>query len=117
MRFKVIIAMVEQEHQEAVISSAKDAGATGVTILNARGEGIREQKTFFGLQMEQQREVLLFIVEDFHANSIMDAIYKAGNFKKGAVWHFHGQLTGSSAQKARWRLLKKQLRKNIFNTL
>jgi nitrogen regulatory protein P-II 1 len=83
MRFKVIIAMVEQDHQDAVISSAKEAGATGVTILNARGEGIREQKTFFGLQMDQQREVLLFIVEDFHANSIMDAIYKAGNFKKG----------------------------------
>ncbi len=83
MRFKVIIAMVEQDHQEEVISSAKDAGATGVTILNARGEGIREQKTFFGLQMDQQREVLLFIVEDFHANSIMDAIYESGNFKKG----------------------------------
>ncbi|MHC4139483.1 MAG: P-II family nitrogen regulator [Planctomycetota bacterium] len=83
MRFKVIIAMVEQDHQDAVISSAKEAGATGVTILNARGEGIREQKTFFGLQMDQQREVLLFIVEDFHANSIMDAIYEAGNFKKG----------------------------------
>ena len=46
MRFKVIIAMVEQDHQDAVISSAKEAGATGVTILNARGEGIREQKTF-----------------------------------------------------------------------
>ncbi len=44
MRFKVIIAMVEQERQDEVISSAKDAGATGVTILNARGEGIREQK-------------------------------------------------------------------------
>jgi len=83
MRFKVIIAMVEQEHQDNVISSAKDAGATGVTILNARGEGIREQKSFFGLQMEQQRDVLLFIVEDFHANSIMDAIYKAGDFEKG----------------------------------
>ena len=83
MRFKVIIAMVEQEHQDDVISSAKDAGATGVTILNARGEGIREQKSFFGLQMEQQRDVLLFIVEDFHTNSIMDAIYKAGNFEKG----------------------------------
>jgi len=83
MRFKVIIAMVEQDHQDAVISSAKEAGATGVTILNARGEGIREQKTFFGLQMDQQREVLLFIVEDFHANPIMDAIYEAGNFKKG----------------------------------
>jgi len=83
MRFKVIIAMVEQERQDEVISSAKEAGATGVTILNARGEGIREQKTFFGLQMDMQREVLLFIVEDFHANSIMDAIYEAGNFEKG----------------------------------
>ncbi len=83
MRFKVIIAMVEQERQDEVISSAKEAGATGVTILNARGEGIREQKTFFGLQMDQQREVLLFIVEDFHANSILDAIYEAGNFKIG----------------------------------
>ena len=83
MRFKVIIAMVEQERQDEVISSAKEAGATGVTILNAKGGGIREQKTFFGLQMDMQREVLLFIVEDFHANPIMDAIYKAGNFKDG----------------------------------
>ena len=83
MKFKVIIAMVEQDNQEEVISAAKDAGATGVTILNARGEGMREQKSFFGLQMEQQRDVLLFIVEDFHANTIMDAIYNAGNFKKG----------------------------------
>ncbi len=83
MRFKVIIAMVEQDNQDDVITSAKEAGATGVTILNARGEGIHKQKSFFGLQMEQQREVLLFIVEDFHSNSIMDAIYKAGNFKKG----------------------------------
>jgi hypothetical protein len=53
-------------------------------------KGIREQKSFFGLQMEQQRDVLLFIVEDFHANSIMDAIYKAGDFEKDVVWHFHG---------------------------
>tara|TARA_B100000315_G_scaffold243238_1_gene266405 strand:- start:4306 stop:4653 length:348 start_codon:yes stop_codon:yes gene_type:complete len=80
MRFKVIIAMVEEDHQENVIAAAKSAGATGVTILNARGEGLHEHKSFFGLQMEQQRDALLFIVEDFHANQIMDAIYKAGDF-------------------------------------
>ena len=80
MRFKVIIAMVEEDHQEGVIAAAKSAGATGVTILNARGEGLREHKSFFGLHMEQQRDVLLFVVEDFHGNEILDAIYKAGNF-------------------------------------
>ena len=80
MRFKVIIAMVEEDHQEDVIAAAKSAGATGVTILNARGEGLHKHKSFFGLQMEQQRDALLFIVEDFHANEILDAIYKAGDF-------------------------------------
>ncbi len=80
MKFKVIIAMVDEAHQEAVISAAKESGATGVTILNARGEGIHEQKSFFGLQMDKQRDVLFFIVEDFHANQIMDTIYKAGHF-------------------------------------
>jgi len=82
MRFKVIIAMVDEAHQDAVIKAAKEAGATGVTILNARGEGIREQKSFFGLQMDKPRDVLLFIVEDFHSNPIMDAIYKAGHFEE-----------------------------------
>ena len=61
---------------------AAGAGATGVTLLNARGEGIREQKAFFGLEMDRKRDVLLFIVEDFHADQIMDAIYKAGHFQE-----------------------------------
>jgi len=51
-----------------------------VTILNARGEGVRDQKSFFGLAMETQKDMLLFLVEDFNSNQIMDAIYKAGKF-------------------------------------
>tara|TARA_B100000686_G_C16696703_1_gene920953 strand:- start:60 stop:407 length:348 start_codon:yes stop_codon:yes gene_type:complete len=82
MRFKVILAMVNEDHQEKVIQAAKEAGATGVTILNARGEGIRGQKSFFGLNVEVQKEVLLFLVEDFISDDIMDAIFKAGQFKE-----------------------------------
>ena len=48
MRFKVIIALVNDNYQDAVIESAKKAGATGVTILKARGEGIRNYKSFLG---------------------------------------------------------------------
>ena len=44
MRFKIILAM----YQDKVIESAKEAGATRVTILNARGEGIHKQKLFWG---------------------------------------------------------------------
>ena len=75
MKFKVILAMVNEEHQDKVIQGAKSAGATGVTILNARGEGIRGQKSFFGLNVEAQREVLLFLVEDFNSDRIMEFYY------------------------------------------
>jgi nitrogen regulatory protein PII len=114
MRFKVIIAMVEQDHQDAVISSAKDAGATGVTILNARGEGIREQKSFFGLQMEQQRDVLLFIVEDFHANPIMDAIYKAGKFKTGCGMAFSWTVDRVIGTESQMEALEKEAQKKYI---
>jgi nitrogen regulatory protein PII len=79
MRFKVILALVNDDYQEEVINAAKTAGATGVTILNARGEGIHEHKSFFGLTMETQKDMLLFLVEDFKSDDIMDAIHEAGN--------------------------------------
>lgn len=79
MRFKVIIALVNDDYQDAVIEAAKKAGATGVTRLNARGEGIHKQKSFLGLNVDAQTDLLMFLVEDFNSDSIMDAIYKAGN--------------------------------------
>jgi nitrogen regulatory protein P-II 1 len=79
MRFKVILALVNDDYQNEVIDAAKKAGATGVTILNARGEGIHEHKSFFGLTMEAQKDMLLFLVEDFKSNDIMDAIHTAGH--------------------------------------
>lgn len=82
MRFKVILALVNDEYQEEVITAAKEAGATGVTILNARGEGIHDQTSFFGLAMEAQKDMLLFLVEDFNSDPIMEAIYKAGKFNE-----------------------------------
>ena len=77
MRFKVILALVNDDYQDEVIEAAKKAGATGVTILNARGEGVHDQKSFLGLNMESQKDMLLFLVEDFNSDQIMDAIYEA----------------------------------------
>ena len=82
MRFKLILALVNDDYQDAVIKAAKDAGATGATILNSRGEGIHSQQSFLGLSMESQKDMLLFLVEDFNANKIMEAIYHAGKLNE-----------------------------------
>ena len=52
MHFKLILAFVEDKKTDAIMQAAREAGATGCTVINnARGEGIEETKTFFGLTL------------------------------------------------------------------
>ncbi len=81
MRFKLIIAFVNDDETNAVMKAARDAGATGSTIIgNARGEGLNPKKTFFGLNLESQRDVLLFLVEEHLSREILEQIASVGNF-------------------------------------
>jgi len=115
MRFKVILAMVNEEHQDQVIQAAQQAGATGVTILNARGEGIHKQKSFFGLNMEVQREVLLFLVEDFNSDDIMEAIFRAGKFfEPGNGMAFSLQVDRAIGMESQIPMLEKDTKHNFF---
>lgn len=82
MRFKVILASVKSDITDKVVDAAKAAGATGATIIPARGTGIREAKTFFGLSLEAQTDIIMFLVEEHVLQPIMEAIGKAGEFQK-----------------------------------
>jgi nitrogen regulatory protein PII len=87
MHFKLIIALVDDDRTDKVLDSARKAGATGSTVIsNARGEGLKPVKTFFGLQLETQRDVLLFLVEEHLSRSILETIEKVGGMdeKSGA---------------------------------
>ena len=81
MHFKLILAFVEDEKTKAVIDAARKAGATGATIINhARGEGLQPAKTFFGLELETQRDVVLLLVEEHLSRHILEEIGRAGEF-------------------------------------
>ncbi len=81
MHFKLIIAFVEDSETQAVLEAARKAGATGSTVINqARGEGVEKSKTFFGLTLETQRDVILLVVEEHMSRPILETIAKAANF-------------------------------------
>lgn len=81
MHFKLIVAFVEDSKTDAVMVAARDAGATGCTVINqARGEGIKESKTFFGLTLATQRDVLLLLVEQHLSRHILEHIGEVGEF-------------------------------------
>ena len=82
MHFKLIIALVEDDKTDAVLDAARGSGATGATVINhARGEGLLRSKTFFGLTLETQRDVLLFLVEEHLSREILEKIAAVGEFE------------------------------------
>lgn len=83
MHFKLIIAFTEDGLTDAVMEAARKAGATGATLVSqARGEGVEETKTFFGLTLETQRDMLLFLVEEHMARNILETIEVVGGMEK-----------------------------------
>jgi nitrogen regulatory protein PII len=83
MHFKLIVAFVEDKKTEEVMKAAREAGATGATVItNARGEGIETSKTFFGLTLATQRDVVLLLVEQHLSRHILEHIGDVGEFDK-----------------------------------
>jgi len=82
MRFKLIISSVKSSLTDKIVDAAKEAGATGATIIAARGTGIHEAKTFFGLSLEAQTDTIMFLVEEHLVTRILTAIKDAGEFHK-----------------------------------
>ncbi len=83
MHFKLILVFVDDRKTDAVSQAAREAGATGVTLISsARGEGSVPHKTFLGLSLETQRDMLLLVVEEHLSRHILEQICEAGEFEK-----------------------------------
>lgn len=82
MRFKLLVVVTSIEYTEIVIKAAKKAGATGATIIPGRGTGVQEAHTFFGLTLEERRDIIIGLVAEHLLDPIMDAVAKAGEFAR-----------------------------------
>lgn len=81
MNLSLLVALVENTRTEDIIHAARDAGATGATIINgARGEGLERETTFLGLSVTTQRDMVLFLVAKPRARAILEKIAEAGEF-------------------------------------
>ncbi|OEU67601.1 MAG: transcriptional regulator [Desulfovibrio sp. S3730MH75] len=82
MKFKLILATVKPHKTDTVVDGAKEAGATGATIITARGTGMHEALSFFGLTLEDQTDIIMFILEEHLVKTVLKAIEVAGEFSK-----------------------------------
>lgn len=82
MQFKIILASVKSDITDKIVDAAKKSGATGATIIPARGTGIREAKTFFGLSLEAQTDIIMFLLEESLVTKVLETIGTVGQFDK-----------------------------------
>ena len=81
MHFKLIIAFTEDSITDKIVEAAREHGATGSTVISsAKGEGINVAKTFLGLSLETQRDMVLLLVEQHMCREILETISNIGEF-------------------------------------
>ena len=75
---KALYIIVNAGFSSEIVDIARELGAGGATILNARGSAAKPQ-TLFGITIDTEKEIVLSIVEEEIALKIMDAVKdKAG---------------------------------------
>lgn len=80
MEFQLIIALVKEDITDKIVKIAKRKGAPGSTILPARGTGVYEAKSFFGLEFDIQTDMVLFLLEKHLVDVVLAAICEEGQF-------------------------------------
>lgn len=82
MRLSLIVALVSDDKVDVVVDAARAAGATGDTVITSvRGDGLRPEKTFFGLNLAAKRDVVLFLVAEARARETLERIRDAGRLE------------------------------------
>jgi len=74
MKFTALIAIIQDKDEEDAIAVAKEAGAGSVTIMHGKNIGLQEKKVFFGLTLEENVSVLLFILPKRLSMKVMKAL-------------------------------------------
>jgi len=59
---KALFIIVNTGYSDTVMEVARSAGATGATILKARGEGARHE-VFMGMTVDSEKEIVLSLLD------------------------------------------------------
>jgi nitrogen regulatory protein PII len=72
---EAILCIVNDGFSETVMDAAKKVGARGGTIINARGTAGKEAENFFGISVQEEKEIVLILTEKNNRDAILSALY------------------------------------------
>ena len=81
MEYEVIFCIINAGYSELVMDAAKEVGARGGTVMNAKGTANREAEQFFNIAIQPEKEVVMILVPKEIKDDVLHAIYKNAGLK------------------------------------
>ncbi len=80
----LIVVIINGGYSEETMDIARNAGATGGTVIHARGTGPKSASTFFGITIQPEKDMILIVSPAENVAAITEAIGSDESLKKDA---------------------------------
>jgi nitrogen regulatory protein PII len=70
----LIVSIVNQGYSDELMTVAREAGATGGTVISARGLAHQGPVKFFGILLQDEREIIIILTKREQKTAIMQAV-------------------------------------------
>ncbi len=74
--YEMIVCIVNSGFSEAVMEAARECGASGGTVFNARGTASKEAEKVFNIVIQPEKEIVMILVSKNIKEAILHALYK-----------------------------------------
>ena len=84
-RYELLLVVANQGYTGSIMDAARTAGAGGGTVIHAKGTGMEGAAAFLGVELVNEKELVLIVSRTSQKNTIMKAIMEGANPKAGAI--------------------------------
>lgn len=71
---QMITVIANKGYADDVMAAARNAGAGGGTVINARGTAMPGDEKFFGMEIVSEKEMLVIVVESEKVDAVLEAV-------------------------------------------
>ena len=80
----LLLVIANQGYSNLVMDAARGAGATGGTILHAKGTGMEQAEQFLGVSLASEKEIIFIITKSELKNKIMQTVMREAGIETNA---------------------------------
>jgi len=82
IQFELVVTITNRGYSDFVVEAARNAGASGGTIIHGRGTGVHEKESILGVSIQPEKDMILTLVKKEDKSRIMKVIVEGANLNR-----------------------------------